>query len=96
VIKLLCGCSTLDNRLLLNELKELAAFWNFSFVHFVTSNEGETNWGEKVERRRIQESDIRQALARPDKSFVLICGNDSFCSDMKNFVSSLGAPFYCF
>jgi ferredoxin-NADP reductase len=96
VIKLLCGCSNLENRYLLEELKDLAAFWNFSFVHFVNSPDGEIKWGEKVERRRILEADVKNALPVPLKSFVLICGTDKFCDSMKNIVQEVGAPFYCF
>lgn len=96
VIKLLCGCSNLENRYLLEELKGLAAFWNFSFIHFVNSPEGQTKWGEKVERRRILEADVKNALPVPQKSFVLICGTDKFCDSMKNIVQEVGAPFYCF
>lgn len=96
VIRLLCGCSNLENRHLLEELKDLAAFWNFSFVHFVNSSDGEVKWGEKVERRQILEADVKNALLVPKKSFVLICGTDQFCDSMKNIVQELGAPFYCF
>lgn len=96
VIKLLCGCSNLENRYLLKELKDLASFWNFSFVHFVNSQEGEIQWGEKVERRHILEADVKNALPVPQKSFVLICGTDKFCDDMKKIVKDVGASFYCF
>ncbi|XP_059479048.1 NADH-cytochrome b5 reductase-like isoform X2 [Neocloeon triangulifer] len=96
VLKLYCGCPTLKSRLLLSKLKEFAAFWNFSFTHFVTSDEGEPDWGEKVVRRRIEEIDIQNAIENATKCRVLICGPDSFCDDMKNFVTKVGANFYCF
>ncbi|XP_065352112.1 NADH-cytochrome b5 reductase-like [Cloeon dipterum] len=96
-IKLLCGSHTLEDRLLMDTLNELKAFWNFVYTHYVTSNDGEAGWGEKVVRGRIQETDILNVIsASSKKSKVLICGSDSFCDDMKETVRKTGADFHCF
>jgi NAD(P)H-flavin reductase len=95
---MLCGCHSLETRLLLPQLKELASFWNFSFVHHVTSQTGNPGWGESVVRGRIVEDNVIQAISKkqPDLCRVLVCGPEAFCKDMKLIVEKIGAKYYCF
>ncbi|KDR06869.1 hypothetical protein L798_03350 [Zootermopsis nevadensis] len=95
-VQMLFACKSFEDILFRDEMQQLALYWNFSAVIFLSRVESplqsQARYGEIIRKGKMDKSVIHEHLAGKtlQRVLVLICGTKSFNKDMINYVKQIG------
>lgn len=95
LVHLMFGVKNMNGIILRDELRRMACFWNFTLEYYLSqsteSKEG-VKFGEIFKNSKIDIISITDYIAdkKLENILVLVCGTESFSSDMKHVLCELG------
>lgn len=99
-VHLVYSCRTQHDILMKTELEHFALFWNFTALYVLTrsseesvrSDAGCVRYGDKIHFGRIDQELVCSEMPPPSnrRNQVLICGTESFDTDMKDYLAKAG------
>ncbi|PIK34216.1 putative NADH-cytochrome b5 reductase-like [Apostichopus japonicus] len=92
ILKLLYASRTYQDILMRKELNDLAHYWNFKVLYYVSADAGvRGSYGEQVHEGRICPEDVqREVTALLESSLAVVCGTRDFEADMKSHLIKIG------
>ncbi|KAK6188059.1 hypothetical protein SNE40_004323 [Patella caerulea] len=93
ILKLIFGCTNYSNILLKKQLNEWSHFWNFTVVYSLSNEDGTgCHYGKKIYLHRISQDLLQTELDLNKKYKILVCGSNSFTSDILKYLNKLRVP----